>query len=111
MTDELQGKVLSEVVCLRSKLYSIQFEGGVKQSAKEVQKSVKKTQITTFSQNVCWTKEKWNGSWQKNHRIVFSRVHKVALSSYDDKRYLLKDSIHSLAYGHYKIKGQPSSIG
>ena len=38
MTDELQGKVSSEVVCLRSKLYSIQFEGGVKQSAKGVQK-------------------------------------------------------------------------
>ena len=36
MTDELQGKVLSEVVCLRSKLYSFQFEGGVKQSAKGV---------------------------------------------------------------------------
>ena len=43
MTDELRGKVLSEVVCLRSKLYSVQFEGGVKQSAKGVQKSVKKT--------------------------------------------------------------------
>ena len=33
MTD-VQGQVLSEVVSLRSKLYSIQFEGGVKQSAK-----------------------------------------------------------------------------
>ena len=35
MTDELHGKVLHEIVCLRSKLYSIQFEAGVKQSAKE----------------------------------------------------------------------------
>ena len=42
MTDELQGKVLSQVVCLRSKLFSIETEGGVKQSAKGVQKSVKK---------------------------------------------------------------------
>ena len=42
MTDGLQGKVLREVVCLRSKIYSIQFEGGVKQSAKGVQKNVKK---------------------------------------------------------------------
>ena len=40
MTDELQGKVLGEVVCLRSKLYSNQFEGGVKKSAKGVQKKV-----------------------------------------------------------------------
>ena len=43
MTDELQRKVLEEVVCLRSKLYSIKFNGGVKQSAKGVQKSVKKS--------------------------------------------------------------------
>ena len=43
MTDELQGKVMSEVVCLRSILYSIQYEGGFKQSAKGVQKSVTKT--------------------------------------------------------------------
>ena len=38
----------------------------------------------------------------KNNQIVVSRVHKVALSSYDDKRYLFNDGIHSLAYGHYK---------
>ena len=47
----------------------------------------------------------------KNHQIVVSRVRKVALSIYDDKRYQLNDGIHSLAYGHYKIKGQPSSNG
>ena len=58
MTDELQGKILKDVVCLRSKFYSIQFQGGDKQSAKRVQKSVKKPQITNCSANVCWTKEK-----------------------------------------------------
>ena len=43
MTDELQGKILREVVCLRSKLYSIDYVGEKKQSAKGVQKSVKKS--------------------------------------------------------------------
>ena len=46
MTDGLQGKVLREVVCLRSKLYSIDYVGGLKQSAKGVHKSVKKLYIT-----------------------------------------------------------------
>ena len=41
MTDELQGKVLREVVCLRSKLYSIDYVGGKKQSAKGVQSQSK----------------------------------------------------------------------
>ena len=58
MTDELQWKVFSRVVCLRSKLYSIQFEDGVKQNVKGVQKSVKKPYITDCSKNICWTQEK-----------------------------------------------------
>ena len=41
MKDELNGLIL-EVVCVRSKLYSIKFSGGVKQSAKGVQRSVKR---------------------------------------------------------------------
>ena len=43
MTDELNGKVLKEVVCLRSKLFSIDYVGGTEQSAKGVQNSVKIT--------------------------------------------------------------------
>ena len=43
MTDELKGKILKEVVCLRSTLFSIDYLGGTKQSAKGVQKSVKKS--------------------------------------------------------------------
>ena len=43
MTDELNGSVLEESVILRSKMYSIKFVSGVKQSAKGVQKVLKKT--------------------------------------------------------------------
>ena len=42
MTDELQGKVLREIfVCFRSKLYSIDYVGGKKQSDKGVEKKEK----------------------------------------------------------------------
>ena len=57
MTDELQGKVLREVVCLRSKLYSSDYVGGKKQSAKGVRKSVKKTLNHDLFRNCLFSKK------------------------------------------------------
>ena len=37
----------------------------------------------------------------KRHRVATHQLYKVCLSCIDDKRYLLEDSVHSLAYGHY----------
>lgn len=31
-------------------------------------------------------------------------INKVSLSCFDDKRYILNESLSSYAYGHYKIK-------
>ena len=108
MTDELQGKVLTEIVCLRSKLYSIQFPGGVKQSAKGVQKSVKKTLHHDLFKSCLFDKQPVRKSMtqlkSENHQIVVNRVNKIAVSSYDDKRYLLEDGVRSLAYEHYSLR-------
>ena len=38
-----------------------------------------------------------------DHEIYTEEVIKVALSADDDKRYILEDGIHTLAWGHYKI--------
>ena len=107
MTDELQGKILREVVCLRSKLYSIDFEGGKKQSAKGVTKSVKKTLHHDLFKQCLFSKEKITKTMAQlrsfNHQIVVNSVEKAALTAFDDKRYLLDDGIRSLAYGHYSI--------
>ena len=55
MTDELNGKVLKEVVCLRSKLYSIDYLGGKKRSAKGVQKSASHSLQELLSIKICST--------------------------------------------------------
>ena len=108
MTDELQGRLLNEIVCLRSKLYSIQFEGGVKQRAKGVQKSVKKTLQHDLFKSCLFDHQSVRRSMTQlrsiNHQIVVNRVNKIALSSYDDKRYLLDDGVQSLANGHYSLE-------
>ena len=36
------------------------------------------------------------------HESYSERVNKVALSKEDDKRIILEDGIHTLAYGHHK---------
>ena len=38
-----------------------------------------------------------------NLQIVVNSVEKIALSAFDDKRYILNDEIASLAYSHYAI--------
>jgi len=38
-------------------------------------------------------------------RDVYTKeVNKVALSAEDDKRVIMEDGIHTLAYGHYRLK-------
>jgi len=40
----------------------------------------------------------------RNHNITTDNVTKIALSSLDDKRYLLTNSPNTLSYGHWRIR-------
>ena len=111
MKDELNSEVMLECTCLRSKLYSIKFQSGVKQSAKGVQKSVKKslhhdlfTEVLSSKRSV----EKLMTQIQsKQHQLLVTQVKKKALSAFDDKRFILDCGVQSSAYGHYSL-GQSS---
>ena len=113
MTDELNGKLLKEVVCLRSKLYSIDYLGGTKQSAKGVQKSVEKILHHSIFKNCLLSKSVLRKEMMQlrsvGHQIVVNAVNKVALSCFDDKHYILDDTVSYLAYGHYAL-GNPKPI-
>ena len=78
MTDELQSKVLRGVVCLRSKLYSIDFVGGKKQSAKGVTKCVKKTLHHDLFKKCLLSKEQVTNTMFQlksfNHQYVVNSV-------------------------------------
>ena len=81
MTDELNGK---ESVILRSKLYSIMFEDGVKQSAKSVQKSVKKTLHHEKYKNCLLDQKPLRAQMRQlhsiNHQIHIKALNKSALN-------------------------------
>ena len=108
--DEAAGKIIKEFVGLRAKLYSFKMEeGGESKKCKGVKKQVVENSITYEDYKTCLTtgKEqlrKQNILRSYNHEVYTEEVNKIALSAQDDKRYILSDGVHTLAWSHYKIK-------
>ena len=40
----------------------------------------------------------------KNHKLGTYEINKISLSCFDDKRFVLNDGIHTLAYFHKDLK-------
>ena len=77
--------------------------------AKGVKKSVIKNSMKfeeykecLFSKSIL-RKEQYNIR-SYDHEVYTEKINKIALSPFDDKRYILKDGIHTLGWGNYKIK-------
>ena len=108
--DEAAGKRIKEFVGLRAKLYSFIMEDGKENKrCKGVKKQVVENTITHEDYKTCLRtgKEqlrKQNIIRSYEHEVYTEEVNKIALSSIDDKRYILNDGIHTLAWGHHKIK-------
>ena len=107
--DEVGGKVIDEFVGLRAKLYSYKmFEGEESKKCKGVKKSVIKKSITHEDYKKCLFtgKErllKMNVIRSHMHEVYTEEVNKVALCPIDDKRHILEDGPHTLAFRHYRI--------
>ena len=108
--DEFNGKIITEFVGLRSKLYSLTAEGEKKE--KKVAKGVKRCVINNelkFSdyKDVLNNKTKLNKDMNfiksKLHKVNTIKVNKICLSCFDNKRFIFDDGITSYAFGHYKI--------
>ena len=108
--DEAAGKVIKEFVGLRAKLYSYKMdEGKENKRCKGIKKAVVEKSITHEDYKTCLTTGKEQLRRQNiirsyEHVLYTEEVNKIALSAADDKRYLLKDSYDTLAWGHRRIK-------
>ena len=107
--DEAGGKVMDEFVGLRAKLYSYKMlEGEESKKCKGIKKSVVKKSIAHEDYKKCLFSgkeqlRKMNVIRSHMHEIYTEKVNKVALCPIDDNRYILEDSVHTLALGHYRI--------
>ena len=108
--DEAAGKTIKEFVGLRAKLYSYKMdEGKENKRCKGIKKAVVEKSITHEDYKTCLTTGKEQLRRQNiirsyDHVLYTEEVNKIALSAADDKRYLLKDSYDTLAWGHRRIK-------
>ena len=108
--DEEAGKILNQFVGLRAKLYSYKMdEGKEKKRCKGIKKAVVKKSITHEDYLTCLITgieqlRRQNIIRSYEHVLYTEEINKIALSAADDKRYLLKDSFDTLAWGHYRIK-------
>ena len=104
--DEAGGKQIVEFVGLRPKLYSYKMlDGSGDKKCKEVTNNVTKRGIQFDDYRECLfiRKEqhrKMNVIRSHCHEIYTEEINKISLSSDDDKRVIMADGIHTLAYGH-----------
>ena len=108
--DEVAGDNIKEFVGLRAKLYSFKTEDGTeKKKCKGIKKAVVAKSIRHENYKTCLQTGKEQYRTQTilrsyEHEIYMEEINKIALSAADDKRYLLKDSYDTLAWGHYRIR-------
>lgn len=106
--DELNGKIMTAFVGLRSKMYAFKCDGVETKKAKGVKKYVlrKNVQFSDFvdciQQESVLVREQ-NSFRSKKHTVFSVRQAKIALSPFDDKRFVLADNIHTLPWGHSDI--------
>jgi hypothetical protein len=112
--DELQGEQLHEYVGLRSKCYALKImrlherDTYMRSTCKGVRKGYRK-KIPFHTYKKCVDEIYSHNITQYNiqskaHTVRTMRLEKIGFSSFDDKRYLMKCGLHSLAYGSCYIK-------
>lgn len=108
MKDEMCGKPIKQFVGLRAKMYSIECDNNVDIcKSKGVKRCITK-HLTINDYKKCLTQ---NVQLLRTQRLIRSYAHnvftieqqKIALSSCDDKRYVVPHSTSTLPWGHYRI--------
>lgn len=102
--DEMGGKIITEFVGLRSKLYCIKTEEHELKKAKGVQKRELKNMYLKDYYNVLMQNDiirKKNVIFKSlKHELFTQEQNKIAFSANDDKRVIQKDKISTLSWGH-----------
>ena len=105
MKDEYGGKLIVKFVGLKSKMYLILDESNKEKSTNKGQKACclefQEFHDTLFKKKIL--RHRMRGIKSKNHNLGTYENNKRSLLCFDDKRYILRNGIETLAYGHKDI--------
>jgi len=90
------GAIMTEFVGLRAKMYALRVD------ARKIRRKSKASRVTSRCLFDEMTR-KQSCIRSKLHKVYTISETKIALSPYDDKRYILPDSTNTLSWGHYTI--------
>ena len=113
MKDELGGKIMTEFVALRPKLYSYKvLDGSEDKKCKGIKKCIVKKTLTFEDYKTCLFNDSMEYTSQlmfrsAKHEVHTIEVNKVALNRDDDKRISRKDRISTFARGHKDLSWSP----
>jgi len=110
-SDETDGLVMTEFCALRAKSYAYKINGKEKIKAKGIRGHVVKNHMTLEDHKKCLFGEAGVEAYRENvsirsfnHQLRTIKSNKLTFNSYDDKRVILEDKIHTLAHGHYSLE-------
>ena len=113
MKDELRGKIMTEFVALRPKMYSYKKLDGLEdKKCKGIKKCVVKKTLTFEDYKACLFNDSMEYRSQlmfrsAKHEVHMIEVNKVALNREDDKRISRKDGISTFVRGHIDLSWSP----
>ena len=113
MKDELGGKIMTEFVALRPKLYSYrELDGSEDKKCNGIKKCVVKKTLTFEDYKTCLFSDSTEYRSQlmfrsAKHEVHTIEVNKVALNQDDDKRISKKEGISAFARGHKDLSWSP----
>ena len=113
MKDELGGKIMTEFVALRPKLYSYKkLDGSEDKKCKGIKKCIVKKTLTFEDYKACLFNDSTEYRSQLLFRLAKHEVHtfevnKVALNRNDDKKISRKDGISTFVRAHKDLSWSP----
>ena len=103
--DELNGKIMNEIIFLKSKAYAYTLSDLTeKKKLKGISQPIVKKEMNFKNYKNCLynTETQLNTMFRLNsekHNMFINEVKKVSLNPFDDKRYICEDGIKTLPYG------------